>query len=106
MTDERLSGLFAHGTAPERDVAFARRVGAEIGRARLGWRFLALAVRALVVLTLAAAVFVTARVMAPALVPIAVSWPHFMGVPLPLVLGALAVALFVHRRRFIRFRLN
>ena len=74
--------------------------------ARLGWRFIALAVRALLVLTLAGAIFVTARVMEPALMLIAEGWPQFMGVPLPLVLGAFTVGLFVYARRFIRFSLN
>lgn len=106
MTDEHLTSLFAEGTAPERDTAFARRVDARIERARHGRRLLALAIRTLMILTLAAAVFATVRVLEPALNLIAESSPQFMGVPLPLVLGALAVGLAVHLLRFVRLRLR
>ncbi len=106
MTDERLAELFAEGTAPERDAAFARRVGGEIGRARLGRRLLAHAMRALVVLTLAGALFVTARTIEPMVASIGESSPQFMGVPLPLVMGALALGLVIHVRRAVRRRLG
>ena len=106
MTDERLAELFAEGTAPERDAAFASRVDAEIGRARLRLRLLALARRALVILTLAGTVFLTVRTIAPMLEGIAETSPQFMGVPLPLVLGALAVGLAVRARRFVLFRVG
>jgi hypothetical protein len=107
MTDEHLTSLFAEGTAPERDAEFARHVGARIASARRGPRLVALAIRTMVILTLAAATVVTARVLEPMLEPIAGgSSPHFMGVPLPLVLGALAVGLAVHLRRFVGLRLR
>jgi hypothetical protein len=103
MTDDQLTGLFTHGTAPERDTAFARRVDARIASERRGARLLALAIRTLVILTLAAAVYVTIRELEPALNLIAESSPQFMGVPVPLVLSALAVGLAIHLRRFARF---
>jgi hypothetical protein len=106
MTDEHLTSLFADGTAPERDAAFARRVDARIEGARRGRRLVAFTVRALVILTLAATAFVTIRALEPELQQIAESSPQFMGVPLPLVLGALGVGLAVHYRRFIRLRLG
>jgi hypothetical protein len=106
MTDERLATLFAEGSAPERDAAFACRVDAEIGGARRRLRLLVLAMRALVMLTLASTVFLTARTIEPMLEPIAESSPHFMGVPLPLVLCALAVGLAARVRRFVRVRLG
>jgi hypothetical protein len=110
MTEERLAQLFADGTAPEHDAAFDRRVDAQIASVRRGRRFLALAVRALVVLTLAGAAFAALRTIEPTLEPtleqIAESSPQFMGVPLPLVLGALVVGLAVHLRRFVRLRLG
>ena len=65
MTDEHLTSLFNEGTAPERDAAFAGRVDARIERARRGLRLVAFAVRALVILTLAAALFVTVRTLEP-----------------------------------------
>jgi hypothetical protein len=106
MADDQLAELFASGTAPERDAAFARHIDARIERARRGRRLLALTVRALVILTLAATAFVTIRTLEPVLQQIAESSPQFMGVPLPLVLGALAVGLAVHLRRFVRLRLG
>ena len=106
MTDERLTRLFTEGTAPERDTAFARRVDARIERARRGLRLLKLAIPALVILTLAAALFVTVRTLEPALAQIAENSPQFMGVPLPLVLGALAVGLAVRTWLFVRLRLG
>lgn len=104
MTDERLADLFAEGTAPERDPAFARRVSAEISGARLGRRLLALAIRALLVLTLAGVIFVTAQMIEPMLEPIAQGAPQFMGVPLPLVLCAVVVGVAVRMRRLVRLR--
>jgi hypothetical protein len=106
MTDDRLGRLFSAGTAPERDAAFALRVEAEIGRARLGRRLLPVAVRVLLVLTLAGAAFVTARAIEPMLEPVAEIAPQFMGVPLPLVIAALAAGLAVRARRLVRLRLD
>jgi hypothetical protein len=106
MTEERLAQLFADGTAPEHDAAFDRRVDAQIERERRGLRLLAFAVRSLVIVALAAALFVTVRTLEPALAQIAESSPQFMGVPLPLVLGALAVGLAVRTWLFVRLRLG
>lgn len=92
MTDEQISGLFAEGTAPESDPAFALRVAADIGRARFRSRFLALALPATAVLILSGATFVTAEVVKPMLVQLIDGAPQFMGVPVPVVLGVLAVA--------------
>jgi hypothetical protein len=104
MTDEHLTSLFAEGTAPERDTAFASRIDARIASARRGLRLLAFAIRTLVILTLAAAMFVTVRALEPALGQIAESSPQFMGVPVPLILVALAVGLAVRALRFVRLR--
>jgi hypothetical protein len=106
MADDQLTGLFADGTAPERDAAFAQRVDARIASERRGARLLALAIRTLVILTLAAAMFVTVRLLEPTLQQIAENSPQFMGVPVPLVLGALAVGLAVGVRRFVFPRLG
>jgi hypothetical protein len=100
MTDEQLAGLFAEGTAPESDAAFVRRVDARIGRARLGARLLPLAMRALVLLTLAAAAFITASTLDQ----IAVDMPEFMGVPVPLILMMLAAGFALRSGRFMRLR--
>src|SRR5262245_33498011 len=115
MTDEQVEGeqlkeLFASGTAPERDAAFASRVDARIASERRSLRLAALAVRALVILMSAAALFMIVRELRPAFEPMleqfAESSPHFMGVPLPLVLGAVAVGLAVSAIRFVRLRLG
>jgi hypothetical protein len=106
MADDQLAELFANGTAPEHDAAFARRIDARIASARRGLRLRAIAARVLVILTLAATAFVTIRALEPALQQIAESSPQFMGVPLPLVLGALAVGLAVRFRRFVRLGLG
>jgi hypothetical protein len=106
MTDEHFTSLFAEGTAPERDTAFTRRVDTRIGRARLGLRLLKLAIPALVILTLAATLFVTIRALEPVLAQIAGSSPHFMGVPVPLILVVLAIGLAVRALRFVRLRLG
>jgi hypothetical protein len=106
MTDETLANLFAEGTAPERDAAFASRVDAGIERARRNARLRTLAIRALVFLTFAAALFGTIRVIEPLLKPLAESSPHFMGVPLPLVLGVMAIGLAIRAMRFVRLRLS
>jgi hypothetical protein len=111
MTDEQLegeqlTGLFADGTAPERDAAFARRVDARIASERRGFRLAALAVRALVTLMLASALFVTVRELGPTLQQIVSASPQFMGVPLPLILIVLAIGLAVRALRFVRFRLG
>jgi hypothetical protein len=96
LTDKQLSDLFAEGTAPERDPAFALRVAAGIGRTRLRMRFLALALRATVTLMLCVAMFVAIRLSEPVLAQLVEGMPRFMGVPVPLVLGLL-VAAFVLR---------
>ena len=111
MTDERpendqLTDLFASGTAPERDAAFARRIDARIASERRGFHLAALAVRALVILMFAAALFVTIRELEPALQEIAGSSPQFMGVPLPMILVVLAIGLAARALRFVRFRLS
>ena len=105
MTDEPLTSLFAEGTAPERDTAFVRGVDVQIERERRSLRLLAFAVRASVILTLAAALFVTVRALEPALAQIAETSPQFMGVPMPLVLGAVGVGLAVRAWLFVRLRL-
>jgi hypothetical protein len=106
MTDEHVTSLFAEGTAPEHDDAFAGRVDARIGKARLGMRRLALAVRLAVIVTLVAIVFVTVRALGPLLGQLAETSPKFMGVPVPLVLGALAAGLVVRTWLFVRLRLS
>lgn len=104
MTDERLSHLFAEGTAPERDAAFAAQVAAGIGRARLRIRLLALALRAAAVLLFVGAAFLAARAVEPALTQLAETWPQFMGVPAPLVLGVLFIGLAFRARRYLGLR--
>ena len=111
MADERLEGeqldeLFAGGTAPERDAAFAQRVDAAIASERRGLRLAALAIRALVILIFAGALFVIVRELEPTLQQIAGASPQFMGVPLPLILVVLALALAVRALRFVRLRLG
>jgi hypothetical protein len=106
MTDEHLTSLFAEGSAPERDAVFARRVDARIASGRRGLRLVALVVRALVILMFSAALFVIVRELEPTLQQIAENSPHFMGVPVPLVLGALAVGLAIRTWRFVRLRLG
>ena len=106
MTDEQRTELFADGTAPERDAVFAQRVDAQIASERRGFRLAALVVRSLVILMFAAVLFVTIRELEPVLQPIAQSSPHFMGVPLPLILVVLAIGLAVHALRFVRLRLG
>jgi hypothetical protein len=104
MTDEQLTELFAHGTAPERDTVFAQRVDARIASERRGLRLVALAVRALAILMLAATLFAIVRVLEPMLQQIAEISPHFMGVPVPLILLVLAVCLAVHALQFVRVK--
>ena len=92
MTDQQLSDLFAEGTAPERDPAFALLVASGIGRVRRRRQLLTLAPRVLVLLTLFAAMFAASRLFAPVLAQLVEGWPQFMGVPVPLVFGAVAAA--------------
>ena len=106
MADDQLDELFASGTAPERDAAFAQRVDARIASERRSARFLALAIRTLPILLLAAAVYVTVRLAEPALQQIAGNWPQFMGVPVPLILAALGIGLAVRFQKFIGLRLG
>lgn len=101
MTDKQISDLFAEGTAPERDPAFALWVEAGIGRARLRVRLLALALRATVVLMLSGAVFVASRPIKPVLVQLVDGSPQFMGVPVPVVLGVLVAGLALCARRYL-----
>ena len=105
MSDDQLAKLFAEGTSPERDPQFASRVTAEVDRARLTLRLCKFAIRALMILTLAGAVFVTGRLIGPLLRPIAEISPQFMGVPLPLVACALTLFLGFQAWRFVRLRL-
>lgn len=101
MSDRPLSDLFAEGTAPERDPAFALRVEAGIGRARLRIRLLELALRAIVVLTLSGALFAAVRAIKPVLGQSIEEWPQFMGVPVPVVLGVVVVGLALRARRYL-----
>ena len=100
MTDTQLSELFAEGTAPERDPAFAQRVAAEIGRTRLRMRFLALALRAAAMLMLFVVIFAASRLIEPVLAQLVEGVPQFMGVPVPMaVLGVLVAGLVLLRGR-------
>jgi hypothetical protein len=92
-TDPQLADLFAQGTAPEHDPAFAQRVASGIGRERLARWIGALALRAAAVLALADAVFVSAGVIRPLLALLFEGSAQFMGVPEPVVLGVLAAGL-------------
>src|SRR5690606_11879558 len=106
MTGEHLTSLFAEGTTPARDAVFTRRVDARIASERRGRRLPAPAARAAVGLSPAATLFVTVRVLDPALKWIAENSPQCMGVPLPLVLAVLAVGVGLHLRRLVRLRLG
>jgi hypothetical protein len=101
MTDQQLSDLFAEGTAPESDAAFAHRVEARIGRERLAVRLGAVTFRAFVVLMLAGAAFVAAGVARPLLEQLLGGWSQFMGVPAPLVLAVLAAGMALGARRYV-----
>ena len=92
MTD-KLSDLFAEGTAPERDPDFALKVAAGIGRVRLGARLRALALRAAGLLALSGAIFVAAGLIRTVLVPLLDGAPQFMGAPVPVVLGVFVAGL-------------
>jgi hypothetical protein len=105
MDDPRLADRFAEGTAPERDPTFAEGVATRIGRVRLAAR-LALVARASVVLALIAAVYVAGRAVAPAVARIAELSPEFMGVPVPLVLGALIIGLLRRVKPYLRLRVS
>jgi hypothetical protein len=106
LTDKQLSELFAEGTAPERDPAFALWVAAGIGRTRFRMRLLALAPRAAVMLMLAVAIFVASRLIEPVLAPLVEGLPQFMGVPVPMVvLGVLVAGLVLRARLYIPLRL-
>jgi hypothetical protein len=104
MSDEQLSDLFAEGTAPDADPGFARRVEAEIGRARLRSRVLALALPATGVLMFSGALYVATGVIRPALAPLFEGSAQFMGVPVPVVLSVLTAGLTVSARRYILSR--
>ena len=105
MHDPELSSLFAEGTAPERDATFAEGVGTRIGRARLATR-VALVARAGIVLALIAAVYVAGHAVAPAFARIAEISPRFMGVPVPLVLGAIVIGLLPRVKPYRRLRFS
>ena len=104
MTDKPLSDLFAEGTAPETDAAFTRGVEAEIGRARLRGRLLAIARPATAVLALSGLTFVTAGAVRPLLGQLIEGTPRFMGVPAPVVLCAALAALALGARRYVLSR--
>lgn len=105
LTDKQLSELFAEGTAPERDPAFALWVAAEIGHTRLLMRFLALAPRVAAILMLSVAIFVASRLIEPVLAPLVEGAPQFMGVPVPMVvLGVLVAGLVLRARPYIPLR--
>jgi hypothetical protein len=94
MPDKQLSELFAEGTAPDRDPAFALQVAAEIGRSRIRMRFLAPALRAAVMLMLAVVIFAASTVIEPIFAQLVEEVPQFMGVPVPMaVLGAIVAGL-------------
>jgi len=97
MNDRQVSDLFAEGTAPERDPAFVLQVAAGIGRARLRTWLLAIAYRMTAVLLLSGAVFFAGRLIGP----VVTGFPQFMGVPVPLVLGVLALGLVLRGRRWL-----
>jgi hypothetical protein len=99
LTDKQLSDLFADGTAPERDPAFARQVAEEIGRTRRRMRVLALSVRAAAMFMLLGAVFVASRLLAPVLTQLVEGTPEFMGVPLPTVVLGVVLAMLTLRAR-------
>jgi hypothetical protein len=101
MRDQQLSDLFAEGTAPEHDPAFTLLVASEIGRARLRRRLLALALRVIVLLILSAPVYLASRQIAPVLAQLVEGWPQFMGVPVPVVLGALVVTVVLRTRLYL-----
>lgn len=110
MTDDQLSNLFAEGTAPERDAVFAGRVDAQIARAPKPSPLLLHTLRAALVLAIAGAVFVTLRAVGPIFEPapghVDLALPHVMGVPLPLVLGALVFGAALRFRGWVRLRLG
>ena len=101
MSDSQISDLFAEGTAPEHDPAFAQAVASGIGRARLRMRLGALALRGIVVLMLSGAVFVAVGVIKPVLVQLVDGSSQFMGVPVPVVLGVAAIGLALSARRYV-----
>ena len=105
VPDTLLSEVFAEGTAPARDPAFTLSVECEIGRARLRRRLLTLGLRVTVLLMLSVPVFMASRLIAPVLAQLVEGWPRFMGVPVPVVLGVLVVAL-ARRLRIYLFRLR
>jgi len=104
MSDTRISDLFAQGTAPESDPAFVKAVAADIGRARLRSRLLALARPVTGVLALSGALYVAAGLIRPVLAEQLAGTPEFMGVPMPLALAALVAGLALSARRYVLFR--
>ena len=106
MDDPRLEDLFAEGTAPERDATFVEGVETRISRARLAARVLALMARASLVLALIGAVYVVGRAVTPAFERVAEVSPEFMGVPVPLVLGAIIIGLLLRVKPYLRWRFS
>lgn len=106
MADEHLIGMFAEGTAPERDTAFVRRLDARIVSERRGAHALALSVRVLVMLTFGAMAFVTVRLVEPTLRQIAEISPEFMDVPVPFMLTVFGLGLLVRLPQFVGVRMS
>lgn len=101
MSDQQLVDLFAEGSAPEHDSAFALRVEAGIGRARFRARLLELALRAVVMLLLAGTVFLAVRAIKAVLGQLVEGSSEFMGVPVPVVLVAVVAGLALRGRRYL-----
>jgi hypothetical protein len=100
LTDKQLSELFAEGTAPERDPAFAHWVAAGIGRTGFHMRVLALALRVAVMLMLAVVLLVASRLIERVLARLVEGVPQFMGVPVPMaMLGVLVAGVVLLRSR-------
>lgn len=103
MTDDQIAALFAQGSTPERDRAFAERVAKNV--ARLGWlERLMTAARAAALFAVAVALFFGLRALEPIAAPVLAWTPELMGVPAPLVLAAIAVAVTIQARRIFARR--
>jgi hypothetical protein len=104
MSEPSISDLFAEGTAPDRDPAFEMNVAADIGRARVLDRLARFALPVTGALVLSGAVHGAAEVVRPLLAPALEGATQFMGVPLPVVLVALAAGLALTARRYVLSR--
>lgn len=108
MTDKQLAELFAEGSAPERDRAFAQRVVVDIGRVRRRAHWLALAYRMTAVLVFGGTLFGVGRLVDAALMQLGawvpqlteIAVPQFMGVPVPLAVFGLVVGLILRGQRW------